>query len=87
MSMILHVNPARVVGDRSPMLYGHFLEHFHRQVYDGVFQPGHPLSDEDGFRTDILDAMRKIQIPILRWPGGCFVSTYHWKDAVVVALQ
>ena len=78
----LHVNPARIIGDRNPMLYGHFLEHFHRQVYDGVFQPGHPLSDEDGFRTDILDAMRKIQIPILRWPGGCFVSTYHWKEAV-----
>lgn len=82
MPLKLHINPARRVGVRSPMLYGHFIEHFHRQIYGGVYQPGHPLSDEDGFRTDILDAMRKIKVPILRWPGGCFVSTYHWKEAV-----
>ncbi|MCM1121016.1 MAG: alpha-N-arabinofuranosidase [Eubacterium sp.] len=64
------------------MLYGHFLEHFHRQIYDGIYDPGNPLSDEDGFRTDIIEAMRKIKVPILRWPGGCFVSAYHWKEAV-----
>lgn len=82
MSITVHVNPARRIGQRSPLLYGHFIEHFHRQIYDGVFQPGHPLSDEDGFRTDILEAMRRIKVPILRWPGGCFVSSYHWKEAV-----
>jgi len=82
MSITVHVNPARRIGQRSPLLYGHFIEHFHRQIYDGVYQPGHPLSDEDGFRTDILEAMRRIKVPILRWPGGCFVSSYHWKDAV-----
>lgn len=76
------VNPARVIGQRNPMLYGHFLEHFHRQVYSGVFQPGHPLSDADGFRADVLEAMRRIRVPILRWPGGCFVSTYHWQEGV-----
>jgi len=64
------------------MIYGHFIEHFHRQIYGGVYDPGNPLSDEDGFRTDVLEAMRKIKVPILRWPGGCFVSSYHWKDAV-----
>lgn len=82
MSIIVHVNPARRIGQRSSLLYGHFIEHFHRQIYDGIYQPGHPLSDEDGFRTDILEAMRRIKVPILRWPGGCFVSSYHWKDAV-----
>lgn len=82
MSLNIHINPDRVIGQRSPMLYGHFIEHFHRQIYGGIYQPGHPLSDEDGFRTDILEAMRRIKIPILRWPGGCFVSSYHWKDAV-----
>ena len=82
MSITVHVTPARRIGQRSPLLYGHFIEHFHRQIYDGVYQPGHPLSDEDGFRTDILEAMRRIKVPILRWPGGCFVSSYHWKDAV-----
>ena len=82
MPISVHIHPKRVLGRRSPMLYGHFIEHFHRQIYDGIYQPGHPLSDEDGFRTDILDAMRRIRVPILRWPGGCFVSAYHWKEAV-----
>jgi len=64
------------------MIYGQFIEHFHRQVYGGVYDPGNPLSDEDGFRTDVIDALQKIQVPILRWPGGCFASAYHWKCAV-----
>ena len=70
------------IGKRSEMLYGHFIEHFHRQIYGGVYDPGNALSDEDGFRTDVLEAMRHIHVPILRWPGGCFVSSYHWKKAV-----
>lgn len=80
--MKYHINIQRSLGTRSPLLYGHFIEHFHRQIYDGIFDPQNPLSDEEGFRTDILDAMRHIKVPILRWPGGCFVSSYHWKDAV-----
>ena len=80
--MKLHMNRHRVIGRRDPMLYGHFIEHFHRQIYGGVYDPGNPLSDEDGFRTDVIEAMRKIHVPILRWPGGCFVSSYHWKDGV-----
>ena len=67
---------------RSDLLYGHFIEHFHRQIYGGVYDPGNPLSDSDGFRTDVIDAMRHIKVPILRWPGGCFVSSYHWQKAV-----
>lgn len=80
--MKLHTNLNRVIGIRSQMLYGHFIEHFHRQIYGGVYDPGSPLADEDGFRTDVIEAMKKIKVPILRWPGGCFVSSYHWKDAV-----
>jgi alpha-L-arabinofuranosidase len=72
----------RAVGRRDPMIFGHFLEHFHRQVYGGVFDPGSPLSDEHGFRVDVIAALRRIRVPILRWPGGCFVSAYHWKDGV-----
>ena len=78
----IKINEKRVTGKRNPMIYGHFIEHFHRQIYDGIYDPGNPLSDEEGFRTDIMEAMRKIKVPILRWPGGCFVSSYHWKDAV-----
>lgn len=84
MEITIEVNEERVKGKRNPMIYGHFIEHFHRQVYDGIYDPGHPLADEDGLRTDILEAMRKIKVPVLRWPGGCFVSSYHWKDAVGV---
>ena len=75
-------NSKRYLGRISPMIYGHFIEHFHRQIYGGVYDPQNPLSDEDGLREDVLEAMRKIKVPILRWPGGCFVSSYHWKDAV-----
>ena len=64
------------------MLYGHFLEHFHRQIYGGIFDPASQFADEDGFRTDVLEALRRIRVPIIRWPGGCYVSAYHWKDGV-----
>lgn len=80
--MKVFLNPDREIGRRSPMLYGQFIEHFHRQIYGGVYDPQSPFADEDGFRTDVLEAMRRIKMPILRWPGGCFVSSYHWKDAV-----
>lgn len=80
--MRLHVDVRRIPKRRNPMIYGHFIEHFHRQIYGGVYDPENLLSDEDGLRTDVLKAMRRIRVPILRWPGGCFVSASHWKDAV-----
>ena len=80
--MKLYIDPRRTRFHRDPMLYGHFLEHFDRQIYGGVYMPGHPLSDGDGFRRDVLDALRDIRTPVIRWPGGCFVSAYHWKDGV-----
>ena len=64
------------------MIFGQFLEHFHRQVYGGVFEPGSPLADSQGFRLDVIAALRELRVPIVRWPGGCFVSAYHWKDGV-----
>lgn len=80
--MELYVCPQRVIGKRNPMIYGHFIEHFHRQIYGGVYDPASPLADEDGLRRDVLEALRRIKIPVLRWPGGCFVSSYHWQDGV-----
>ncbi len=74
--------PNRVMGHRDIMIYGHFLEHFHRQIYGGIYDPENPLSDADGLRTDVIEAMKKIKVPIIRWPGGCFVSSYNWKKAV-----
>ena len=69
-------------GKADPMLYGHFLEHFHRQIYGGVYDPTSKFADEDGFRTDVLEALRRIRTPIIRWPGGCYVSAYNWHLGV-----
>lgn len=66
----------------SPMLYGHFLEHFHRQIYGGVFEAGSSLSDDRGYRLDVIERLKDINAPIIRWPGGCFASAYHWRDGV-----
>lgn len=71
--------PARAY---SPMLFGGFIEHFHRQIYGGLFEPGSPLADERGFRKDVIAAMKELKLSVVRWPGGCFASGYHWKDGV-----
>ena len=83
----LLINPRRTVGRRDPRIFGQFIEHFHRQVYGGVFEPGSPRSDGRGFRHDVLEALRRIRTPEIRWPGGCFVSAYHWKDGVGPSRQ
>ena len=66
----------------SPMLFGGFIEHFDGQIYGGIFEPGSPLSDEQGFRKDVIAALKELKLSIVRWPGGCFASGYHWKDGV-----
>ena len=66
----------------SPMIFGGFIEHFHQQIYGGLFEPGSPLSDERGFRKDVIEAMKELKLSVVRWPGGCFASGYHWKDGV-----
>ncbi len=81
-TIVLHADVRNEKGIRNPMIYGGFLEHFHRQIYGGVYDPGNPLSDEAGFRTDVMEAVKKLKLPVLRWPGGCFVSSYHWQDGV-----
>jgi alpha-L-arabinofuranosidase len=65
-----------------PMIFGQFIEHFHRQVYGGIFEPGSPRSDRHGFRQDVVAALRELRVPVVRWPGGCFVSAYHWRNGV-----
>ncbi|MDP2948689.1 MAG: alpha-L-arabinofuranosidase C-terminal domain-containing protein [Chloroflexota bacterium] len=65
-----------------PYVYGQFIEHMGRCIYGGVFEPGSPLADERGFRRDVLEAMRGLRIPIMRYPGGCFSDEYHWRDGV-----
>jgi len=78
----VHVHPESPIGKVSPLVYGHFLEHFHRVIYGGVYDPGSPKADAKGFRTDVIEALRRIRAPIFRWPGGCFASAYHWMDGI-----
>jgi hypothetical protein len=66
----------------SPMIFGGFLEHFDHQIYGGVFDPGSPLSDKRGFRRDVVAALKELRCPIVRWPGGCYASGYHWETGV-----
>jgi alpha-N-arabinofuranosidase len=70
------------VGARDPKIFGHFIEHFHRQIYGGVFDPRSPLANANGFRSDVIGALRRIRCPVVRWPGGCFASAYPWKKGV-----
>lgn len=82
MNMVVHLDPRREIGRRDPRIFGQFIEHFHRQIYSGIYDPDSPLSDGDGFRSDVIDAVGKISPGIVRWPGGCFVSAYHWINGV-----
>ena len=64
-------------------IYGHFSEHLGRCIYDGYWTGEEsPIKNVRGIRSDIVDALRKIKIPVLRWPGGCFADEYHWKDGI-----
>src|SRR5881392_51186 len=76
------IDPARRLGTIDRRIFGNFIEHLGRCIYGGVFEEGSPLSDARGFRRDVLDAVRPLRVPILRWPGGNFVSGYHWRDGV-----
>ncbi|MCU1492702.1 MAG: hypothetical protein JWO62_466 [Acidimicrobiaceae bacterium] len=76
------VNSDRVIGAIDRRILGGFLEHMGRCVYGGVFDEQSPLSDNEGFRTDVIEAVRALKPPVLRWPGGNFVSGYHFTDGI-----
>lgn len=63
-------------------LYGSFIEHLGRAVYTGVYEPGHPCADEQGFRRDVMDMIKELKVSTVRYPGGNFVSGYNWMDGV-----
>ena len=63
-------------------IYGSFIEHLGRAVYGGIYQPDHPTADENGFRQDVIDLVKKLNVPLIRYPGGNFVSNYFWEDGV-----
>lgn len=72
----------RTIGEVNDNIYGNFVEHLGRCVYGGIWDPGSTLSDDRGFRTDVLEAVKGLNVSITRYPGGNFVSNYHWLDGV-----
>lgn len=66
-----------------PEIYGQFSEHLGRCIYEGIWVgPDSDIPNQDGYRTDVLEALRALKVPVLRWPGGCFADDYHWRDGI-----
>ena len=63
-------------------IYSSFLEHLGRAVYGGIYEPDHPTADANGFRRDVMDLVRRLNVPVVRYPGGNFVSGFNWEDSV-----
>ena len=66
----LPLSKSFTVGEVDKRIYGSFIEHLGRAVYGGIYEPDHPTADEDGFRQDVIDEVRKLNVPIVRYPGG-----------------
>lgn len=78
----IKIDLERRIGTVDRRIFGGFIEHLGRCIYGGIFDEGSPLSDERGFRRDVAQAIRTLRVPVLRWPGGNFVSGYHWVDGI-----
>src|SRR5215213_9968307 len=77
------INPAGAKYTIDRNIYGHFAEHLGHCIYGGFFVGDtSKIPNTNGVRNDIIDALKKLKIPNLRWPGGCFADTYHWKDGI-----
>jgi alpha-L-arabinofuranosidase len=76
------IDPAFVVAPVNRRVFGSFVEHMGRCVYTGIYEPGHPTADDDGFRGDVLALVRELGVTTVRYPGGNFVSGYKWEDGV-----
>ena len=70
------------IGEIDPRIYGSFLEHLGRAIYTGIYEPGHPTADAEGFRQDTMKLVKQLGVPLVRWPGGNFVSGYRWEDGI-----
>lgn len=82
MKATIRLNKTACIGEVDKRVFGSFIEHLGRAVYGGIYEPGHPTADDMGFRQDVLDMVRALDVPIIRYPGGNFVSGYRWEDGV-----
>ncbi|MCX6598827.1 MAG: alpha-N-arabinofuranosidase, partial [Acidobacteria bacterium] len=78
----IKIDTDRRIGEVHPHMFGNFAEHLGRCIYGGIYEEGSPLSDADGFRKDVMQAIKGLGVSLLRWPGGNFVSGYDWKDGI-----
>ena len=78
----LIVDKYYLTGEVDKRIFGSFIEHLGRAVYEGIYQENSPFADEQGMRKDVIDLVRELKVPIVRYPGGNFVSGYHWEDGV-----
>lgn len=77
------INPKRRMGHICPEVQGHFAEHLGRCIYNGIYVgEKSDIPNVNGMRSDVVEALKEIRIPVLRWPGGCFADEYHWKDGI-----
>jgi alpha-N-arabinofuranosidase len=81
--MPLHVDPAATIARIAPALHGQFVEFLGTCIDDGIWVgPDSAIPHTDGVRQGVLDALRALRPPVLRWPGGCYADTYHWRDGI-----
>ena len=79
----LVINAERKLSHINKELQGHFSEHLGRCIYEGLYVgENSEIPNVNGMRTDVVEALKQIRIPVLRWPGGCFADEYHWKDGI-----
>ena len=78
----IYIDSRRTISPIDRNLFGSFLEHLGRAIYEGIYDPGSKLSDSNGFRKDVMDEIHRIGVPVIRYPGGNFVSGYNWLDGV-----
>ena len=78
----IKIDSERVIGQIDPKLYGNFAEHLGRCIEGGIFDEGSPLADANGYRKDVMEAIKGLNVTLLRWPGGNFASNYHWTDGI-----
>ena len=80
---ILHINPDKTLSHIAPEIYGQFSEHLGRCIYDGIYVgEDSDIPNVKGMRKDVVEALRALHLPVLRWPGGCFADEYHWRDGI-----
>ncbi|MBO5439597.1 MAG: alpha-N-arabinofuranosidase [Clostridia bacterium] len=82
MKATLKINKNQIIDKIDNRIYGSFIEHLGRAVYGGIYEPTHNEADEYGFRKDVLKLIKELNVPIVRYPGGNFVSGYNWEDGI-----